>query len=234
MKARGLVVVVAVLLAAGATAAVYLYVQGVQQSVQTDQEMVQVVAAKEDIPAGAQLDELIQRGAFTTRAVPRDLVVEGAVLSLADLQGGQTSSPILAGEQISVARLRGEEELGGGILGIPSGMKALSLPLDAPRTVGGVVQQGDHVTLYASAPLPTGNTTLALVPDVQVLKVVGGPVSGVPEQTGSSVLVTLALKPRDAQRVVFAMEFGKVWLSLLPPGEAGAKGQPVTITNLAR
>lgn len=234
MKARGLVVVVAVLLAAGATAAVYMYVQGVQQEVQTDQEMVQVVAAKEDIPAGAQLDELIQKGVFTTRAVPRDLVVEGAVLSLADLRGGQTSSPILAGEQISVARLRGEAEVGGGILGIPSGMKALSVPLDAPRTVGGLVQQGDHVTVYASAPLPSGNTTMALVPDVQVLKVVGGPVSGVSDQSAAPVLVTLALNPRDAQKVVFAMEFGKVWLSLLPPNEKGNKQAPVTLTNLGR
>jgi pilus assembly protein CpaB len=113
-------------------------------------------------------------------------------------------------------------------------MKALSLPLDAPRTVGGVVQQGDHVTLYASAPLPSGNTTLTLVPDVQVLRVVGAAVSGVGEQTGSSVLVTLALKPRDAQKVVFAQEFGKVWLSLLPPNEAGTKERPVTLSNLAR
>jgi pilus assembly protein CpaB len=230
VKARGLVVLVAVLLAGVATAAVYMYVRGVQEGVQTDSETVQVVVAKEDIPAGARLDELISQGMFTTRAFPRDVVIEGAVVSLEDLQGAQTSSPILAGEQISVARLRGEAEVGGGLLGIPQGMKAVSLPLDAPRAVGAAVQQGDHVTVYATVPMPSGNTTLTLVPDVQLLRVstvAGDPTAGV-------VVVTMALTPEDAQKVVFTMESGKVWLSLLPPNEAGTDEKPVTLGDLTR
>jgi pilus assembly protein CpaB len=230
VKTRGLVVVVAVLLAGVATAAVYMYVRGVQSDVQTDAEMVQVVVAKEDIPAGARLDELIGQGMFTTRGYPRDLVVEGAVVSLEDLQGAQTSSPILAGEQISVARLRGEAEVGGGILGIPPGMKAVSIPLDGPRAVGAAVQQGDRVTVYVTAPLPSGNTTLTLVPDVQLLRVVSGGTG----QTGGAVVVTLALTPEDAQKVVFAMESGKVWLGLLPPNEEGTEEPPVTLGDLTR
>jgi pilus assembly protein CpaB len=232
MKARGLVIVIALLLAGVATAAVYMYVRGVEEGVQTDQDLVQVVVARETIPAGTQLDELIQEGGFATQAVPRELVIDGAVLSLSDLQGQQTSSPILAGEQVTLARLRGDQEVGGGILAIPPGMKAVSIPLELPRAVGGVVQKGDHVTLYATVDAPAGSTTVTLVPDVQILEVAG--LNADPGQASGTALITLALTPEDAQKAVLAQEKGKVWLGLLPPNEAGTEVRPVTIGDIAR
>jgi hypothetical protein len=42
----------------------------------------------------------------------------------------------------------------------------------------------------------------------------------------------MALTPRDAQRVIFAMERGQVWLSLLPPNEAGAAEAPVSFLEV--
>jgi pilus assembly protein CpaB len=234
MKTRGIVIVLAVLLAGVATGAVYMYVQGVQQNVQTDQELVEILVARQDIPAGTQLDELIQQGGFAARAIPRDLVVDGAVVNLTDLQGRQTSSPILEGEQITLARLRGEQEVGGGILGIPPGMKAVSLPLDVSRAVGGVVQTGDHVTVYATVDGSSGSTTVTLVPDVQVLEVTNPGATPGEAQSGGTFLFTLALTPEDAQKVVFALERGQVWLGLLPPNEQGTEERPVTLEAIAR
>jgi pilus assembly protein CpaB len=243
MKARGLALVVAVLLAGVAAAAVFMYVRGVQDETRAAEERVSVVVAKEDIPPGAELDALLSGGTFARMEVPRTTLIRGVVTTLDQLQGKQTSSPILAGEQISTARLRGEAEFGGGILGIPEGHKALTLPLEGPRALAGYLQTGDHVSVYAtfaeggktnaSADVP--GLTATVVPDVQVLRAGAPPSSGGvgSSQADGRVLVTVALTPRDAQRVIFAMERGLVWLGLLPPNEAGAAEAPVSFLEVA-
>jgi pilus assembly protein CpaB len=230
MKSRGFLIVIALLLAGAATAAVFQYVRGVEDEAETGGGMVQVIVSKQDIPSGADLNPLLSQGAFTTQAFPEETVVEGAVTSLAQLQGQQTASPILAGEQISMARLRGEEEFGGGVLGIPEGLQAVTISLEGPRAAGGYLRRGDHVTVYATFTAPD-ERTIVLVPDVMVLQpppaaAAGGAAAGGP--------VTLALAPVDAQRLVFAQERGTVWLSLLPPGQEGEGHGPVTERQVSR
>ena len=244
MNSRGLLAVVAFLLAATATTAVFLYVKGVRDDAQTS-EQVTVVVASEDIPAGADLDDEITAGVFTTTEIAEDDLVDGAVTDLAQLDSRTTRYPILAGEQITTARLQGsEDELPGGVLGIPEGFSAVSVALDAPRVVGGALEAGDHVTIYGTF-RPTGGgqanaaqsngVTVNLVPDVQVLRVrdaAGG------ESVGSGIAgqatVTLALRPKDAQKLVFAQEQGTVWFGLLGPNEKGVQTPPLTIVQVVR
>ena len=150
MKSRGLVVVVAGLLAILATAAVFLYVRGVKQEAKTGGGDVSVIVAKQDIPAGTALDDLITGGAFAAQLVPSDTVVRDAVTTLDDLKGRTTAYPIVEGEVVSSARLQGSEtQAEGGALGIAEGYEALTLSLEVERAGGGVIQEGDHVTIYA-------------------------------------------------------------------------------------
>ena len=250
MKTRGLAVVVAFLLAIGATGAVYLYVSGVRKDATTEvTNMATVIVSKQDIPAQTQLDNLISSGAFTTLQVPVAAVVHGAVTDVSQLKGQSTAFPVLEGEQITTARLQGSStQVEGGVLGIPARHKAVTLPLDVPRAVGGVIQTGDHITLYAtfedatvidtdlqklfqgaSQEAPTrqeiGDFTMTVVADVQVLKVV----LPTDQNGGAPVLMTLALTPEETQRVVFAQEEGKMWMALLPPGETGTTVSPVSV-----
>jgi Flp pilus assembly protein CpaB len=258
MKVRGLTLIVSVLLAAVAAGAVFMYVRGVQDETRAEQERVSVIVAKQDIPPGSDLNTLISAGAFTTTEIPRISLVRGVVTSLQQLQGQESSSPILAGEQISSARLRGEAELGGGVLGIPPNHKAVSLPLEAPRALSGVLRTGDHVSVYATFQEAAGVTakfnvnpsagtasgqvtavpglTITVVPDVQVLQVASPTSSGIGTSAEGSetVVVTMALEPRDAQRVIFAMERGEVWLGLLSPSENGKPERPVSFAEVAR
>lgn len=243
MNSRGLLAVVAFLLAATATTAVFLYVKGVRDDAQTS-EQVTVVVASEDIPAGADLDDEITAGVFTTTEIAEDDLVDGAVTDLAQLDGRTTRYPILAGEQITTARLQGsEDELPGGVLGIPEGFTAVSVALDAPRVVGGALEAGDHVTIYGTF-RPTGggqaNTaqsngvTVNLVPDVQVLRVRDATGGEVGSAAVGQATVTLALKPRDAQELIFAQEQGTVWFGLLGPNERGVQTPPLTIVQVVR
>ena len=242
MKTRGLAIAVAFLLAIGATSAVYMYIQGVRRDVKgRTSNMVSVLVSKQDIPAQTNLDNLVSGGSFTTLQVPQDALVQGAVTDLSQLKGKSTAFPILQGEQITTARLQGSStQVEGGALGIPAGHKALTLSVESPQAVGGVIQVGDHITLYATfenvslitlgrvlkgvAPKKTeiGDVTATLVPDVQVLKV-----NQSSEGNGGTVLLTLSLTPLDAQKVVFSQEEGKIWVALLPPGETGTSVPPL-------
>lgn len=238
MRSRGLVIAVAFLLAMSATLVVYLYMRGVEER-STGGRMVSVVVSDEDIPAGTSLDELIAEDHFSTIRVPEDAVVRDAVLSLDDIEGRETSAPILAGEQISTTRLRGSEQLPGGNLGIPAGYQALTLPLEAPRLAGGAIQQGDRVTIYgtftnvASAKGNAPAATVTLVPEVEVLEVTTPEVT-TGEASQTAEMVTLALKAKDSQKVVFAQEQGSVWMSLLPPNERGTDSGTTTAAELVR
>jgi hypothetical protein len=44
--------------------------------------------------------------------------------------------------------------------------------------------------------------------------------------------LTLAFLPDEAQRFVFALELGKVYLSLLAPDEAGTELDPLTFARV--
>jgi pilus assembly protein CpaB len=240
MRSRGLIIAIAFVLAGIATMVVYLYLLGVKRQ-SAGGELVTVVVSERDVPAGTDLDGLLSEGAITTRSVPRSALVHGAITEPSDLKGRETSAAVAAGEQITTGRLRGSQQLPGGALGIPDGYTALTLPLETPRVAGGLIQRSDHVTLYgtftniASSRGSSPASTVTLVADVQVLRV--DKPAGESVGSGSNnddQWVTFALKPHDAQRVVFAQEQGSVWMALLPPDQRGVSSRPVNATQMVR
>jgi pilus assembly protein CpaB len=237
MKTRGLAIALAVVLAGGATFAVFLYVQSIKDdNVPTAQQnMVTVVVPKQDLPAGTKLDGLISSGAFATETVPAEAVVPGAVTDLGQLQGRTTSTFILQGEQITTARLQGSRQPTGGLLGIPAGYRAASVQLDGERLVNGVVQPGDHVAVYLTTKIKDSEETVVLVPDALVLDTTSPAPStafgtGTPASGGA--VVTLALTPRDAAEVILGQEQRGIWLSLLPPNAHGRTQPPVRLSEV--
>jgi pilus assembly protein CpaB len=236
MKARGMVVVVAFVLATVATIAVFMYINGVRKQAETSGKQVEVIVSTVDIPAGTRLDDMISGGSFATSTFPEGDLVRGVVTTLDELHGRVTSTPILAGEQISTARLQGSTTLPGGSLGIPDGFEGVTIPLDTSRAAGGEVRRGDHVTVFGTfqdvgGTNGTGDVTVALVPDVRVLKTSK---ASTEDTTQGGMMIMLALRPRDAQKVVFAQENGFVWLGLLPPGQNGKPQPPLTAGQVTR
>jgi hypothetical protein len=108
------------------------------------------------------------------------------------------------------------------------------LPLEVSRTAGNAVKRGDHVIVYGHFPKDAENVTFTstLVNDVQILKV-DDPIGG-SSGTADSILVTMALKPADAEKVVFGQGKGEVWLGLLPPGQQGVHSTPIVIGKVLR
>jgi pilus assembly protein CpaB len=235
MKRGGVALVVAVLLAVAAAASVFLYVNSVKQRAETGGGTVAVVVSKEDIPANIDLDPLIADGVFEMRSVLRDDLVQGSLTDLYQLEGQRTAYPILAGEQIAAARLQGALQAAGGALGIPAGEQAVALTLEPQRVVGTALQQGDNVTVYGTfamtgeRPERSSVQTRTLVPETQVLAI-ALPESSTAGSSGSAT-VTLALTPEEAQVIIFAQERGTIWLSLLPPNQAGVAQPPTSFED---
>ena len=111
MKGRGLVVVLALVLATLATAGVFLYARGVKEEAKTGGTLVPVVVSKVDIAANSDLNALIDDKSFKELEVPKNAVVAGAVTSVDQLRDKRNSVAILAGEQIPLARIGGEGTL---------------------------------------------------------------------------------------------------------------------------
>ena len=256
MKGRGLVVVLALILATLATVGVFMYSRGVEQKAASGGEMVAVLVSNADIPANSDLNELIKDGDFKLIQVPTNAEVDGAITSVDQLRDKRNSVAILAGEQIPVARIAGT--VPGGALQIPDGMQAVTVSLDAPRGVAGAINTGDQVVVYATfkgvadesrhnlaAQLPTQGVTetVVLVPGAHVLAVYR-PLEGTTFDNGEaqqaassvpgSVHVTLALTPQDAQNFVFSQENGSVWFGLLPPDADGQSLKPVSFAQVLK
>lgn len=226
MRSRSLSIIVAVLLAGVATMAVYGYVSGVKKDAQGGGGQVSVLVAKQDIRAGTSMDDVISSGGLQTVSVAKDELVPGAATSLDQVKGKTTTAAILQGEQIPSARLSGGV-LPGGSLGIPKGYQAFTVALDSPAAANGILQKGDRVAVYGEmqAKMHDGEDhpfAAQMVPEAQVLDVTKpgttGSITSDPTQAGK-VTVTLALKARDAQKVLLAEQEGAVWLGLLGPGD---------------
>jgi Flp pilus assembly protein CpaB len=269
MKSRGLVVVLALILATLAVVGLFLYTNAVRQDAEEGGTQTTVVVSKVDIPANTDLNSLINQGQFVLVQVPTDRLVSGAIKDIEQLRNRRNNAFILRGEQIPLGRVQGGQ-VTGGVLGIPEGYQAMTVELDAPAAVSGALAGGDNVTIYATfqdveltvlagkggfekalqqavkqqqqqqtttqgqaAELPKFDTTVVLVPQVEVLRVfiprTGGTTAGQTAQPTGRILVTLAFLPQDAQNFVLSLELGDVYLSLLPPDEQGEKLDPITI-----
>jgi Flp pilus assembly protein CpaB len=249
MRSRGLVVALALLLAIGATAAVFLYVNGVREDAKTGGDLVLVVVANQDIQANAELNPLIDAGAFTTAQVTPETLVDGAVTSEDQLRDQTTTFPILANEQIPLSRLSSGEAIQGGRFGISPGHVGTTVRVEGPPGVGGNLARGDNVVVYATfsgvkvfksfkelvnqatsangSAAPTNQAlpalTVTLIPTVTVLDVENPVETAECKNSEGPVTLTLDLLPEDSQTLVYASQEGSLWFGLLPPGEDGVQ-----------
>jgi pilus assembly protein CpaB len=217
MRRQTLVIPIALLLAIMAAAGVVLYTMNVKEEATTGGPTSTVVVASEDVPAGTELDPLIEEGKLVEQEIPKNYIVPGAVGSLEELQGRTVSQPLVEGEQILANRI---DELGtvqGGSLGIPDGFTAYTVELRPEQTVANVLNRGDRVRVFATFSEKSGaRASVALLPDVKVLAVSS---DGDPEQqAATNQLVTLAVTTDDAAKLaLFGQDTGSLWLNLLPP-----------------
>ncbi len=226
MRSRGLVVALALLLAIGATAAVFLYVSSVKEEARTGGDLVTVIVSSEDIEANTELDALIAEGVFQELDIPSDALVSGAVQDAEQLAGRTTTSAILAEEQIPLERLSGGAAAPGGQFGLREGYQAITVKLDAEQLVGEALRVSDHVTFYAAFAEGVSSGTL---------KDLGFDVPGLTDvsqasQAGSQDAPTSALKKAAKGLLKFGAVGGPQGVVVMAVADARVLGVTTQVT----
>lgn len=237
MKTRLLGGLAALLLAIIGSVLMFNYAQAADSRAQQGLDPVEVLVVQKAVPAGTPVADLAK--SLKQTSLPGAAVPEDAVKSLSDFSGKVTAVSLEPGEQLIAARLVDPNALAApGTVPVPKGMEELTLLLEPQRILGGQLKAGDTVGVYTSYKLddaaatssPVGNdvkgfkefTKLAfqkvLVTSVQqapaeTSKKDSNSSADGPALPSGSVYVTLAREDVDAAQIVFASEFGKVWLS---------------------
>ncbi|MET3901560.1 pilus assembly protein CpaB [Paenarthrobacter sp. TE4293] len=249
MKTRLLGGIAALLLAVIGTVLLVTYVQGADKRAQQGLDPVSVLVVKERIPAGTKVEEIQSK--IKAETLPQSAVAPGTISALTDQKGKVTSAELQPGEQLLGVKLVSPKELVPGTVPVPDGLQEATFVLAPERMLGGRVEAGDTVTVFASfklddavaasANLPAGiagwkDFTELLYHDVLVTAVQqaapdaeksAGTEKAVALPNGSAY-VTVALSDANAAKMVFGAEFGTLWLS--KQTDKTAKSDPPTTT----
>ncbi|MDR6413622.1 RcpC/CpaB family pilus assembly protein [Pseudarthrobacter sulfonivorans] len=249
MKSRLLGGIAALVLAVVGAILLFVYVQGAASRAQAGLEPVDILVVQEVIPAGTKASDLGTK--IRSESIPKSAVPEGALGSLSDLDGKVTAVDLQPGEQLLASRMIDPRELVPGTVPVPVGLEEVTFLLAPERLLGGRIEAGDTVTVFASFTsdenMPAGATVPAevkgwkqstglLFHDVLVTAVQ----KATPETEQSttteksvqmptgSAFVTVARSDSDAAKMVFGAEFGTLWLSKQSP--ASTKSDPPVTT----
>ena len=238
MKTRIIAVAIAAVLAIVGAVVLVVAVRSADQAATAGAQLMSVLVVRAEVPAGTAADHL--GDAVEVQQIPARYVAEDAVTDVDQLDGLVAAVNLQPGEQILASRFSSPEQLASAGIhaAVPEGMQEVSIAVDLQRIAGGSVGPGDRVGVFASfdkdaTPQAAGGAVTALMLNQVLVTSVASTVDpDADEQTAQGlVLVTLALNAADAQSVVFAAEFGHLWMSAQnddtdlpesPDGSAGA------------
>ncbi|MFE4834310.1 Flp pilus assembly protein CpaB [Arthrobacter sp. NPDC056691] len=240
MKSRLLAGAAAVVLALVGAMLVISYAQGADQRAVKNLEPVDVLVVKAAIPAGTPVESMT--ASVATQQLPASAVTESSLKSLDSSKGKVAAVDLVPGEQLVSERLVAPEDVKAtGSVQIPVGLQEVSFKLEPDRVVGGRLAPGDHVGVFVN--LENGGLeqkTDAETTKLTVRKALVTAVQRAPEPAATaqptpsasadpnaadpqdtmlptgSLMLTVAVSDVDAAKIVFAAEFGKIWLSKEP------------------
>jgi pilus assembly protein CpaB len=231
MRRKVVLLVSAVVIAALGASLVLLYVNGLADRAQANEDLVNVLTVTEKIEPGEQASAAQSHGKFELTKVPKSSVVQGAVTNVREMADQVALAAIYPGEQV-LAEKFGTTAASKQALPIPKGKIAVSVELTDPARVAGFVAPGSHVVIFVSAVETTNGSTTTpaytrvLVPDVEVIgvgatTVLSGPTGNQSKQAVDEVprtILTVALDQQDSGRVLFAASTKGLAFGLLGEG----------------
>ncbi|MDZ4090044.1 MAG: RcpC/CpaB family pilus assembly protein [Arthrobacter sp.] len=245
MRTRLLGGIAALIVAIIGTVLLVSYVQNADNRALAGTETETIYVVQKAIPAGAGADEIasaviqksVPKVALAEHNVT-DLTTLGSKVAAVDLVPGE--------QLLSTRMVEAKSFLGPSRVEVPAGLQELTLKLPIERVAGGKVAAGDTVGIFLSldqASGPEGEAgTKSSKTQLSFHKVLvtgaqfsngtaaqtgeAGTASGTSQvastsasdkaQTDDTYLITIARNSADAERIVYAAEFGKVYLSKEP------------------
>lgn len=228
MKRRIIAASVAILVALISGVLLLGYVTSADQRAMAGMRTEKVLVVTAPVPKGTAGDQL--GDSVRLRELPAKAIVPGALTSTSGLKGKVSTSELQVGEQLLASRFAAPVAAKAEITSVPKGFSEVSVLLDPERAVGSNLTPGDRVGVFVSLDGPDKGTTHLTLNQVLVTRVQGVTAEQAAQSSDSSsdqsggngsqpvpdgsLMVTLAVSANDAEQVVFASEYGHIWLSL--------------------
>lgn len=190
--------------------------------------------ATTDVPVGTRWEDMTS--AVKRESIDDDRRPAGAVTSVSQLNGRTAARAISKGEVVTTSQFNASASGG---LDIPVGQNAVTINLSVPAGVARYVQAGSTTNVYVTfkglpgASAPDSVLTKLLLSNIKVLANRTAVAPGEEESSSSTrvgatgdILLTLAVTPEQAEKLIFAKENGSLWFGLVNPGNP-----PVTTTG---
>ena len=183
--------------------------------------MISVVVAKSDIAPRIKIREDM----LTVKEIPSEDVPNGAITDKSEIIDKPAKITILAGDVITVRKLYKNEEQSGFVGTIPADCRAISIPVNDVTGVAGFAKPGDYVDLLFVENDSTSATTNIILQNVLLLSINQSmdrnevPQEGEPNSNvaiSNPSIVTVALRPHEALKLVSASKLGDIYLMLRP------------------
>jgi pilus assembly protein CpaB len=225
---RVLAITAAIVLTLFGTFVLIAFVNSAENRAREGTDVVQVLVATEEIPAGTPASELAGSASITAREVLPSSVEDDAIEDLETLGNQVAVQDILAGQQI-VDRQFGNprEQRRNGAGRIDEGREIVTVSLEPQRAVNGQLGEGDLVGVIVSLESESGGgdgaageSFGATTNDAFSAMVLAGVevtgVSGTDPEIGTTddlVTVSLLVDQSEVERIVYGAEFGRLWLT---------------------
>jgi pilus assembly protein CpaB len=255
VKTRLLGGIAALIVAIVGTVFLASYVQNADKRALADTETETVYVVEKAVAAGTGVDKMAD--AVVKKEVPKLAIAAGALTNLNDVNEKVTAVALVPGEQLLSARfVEADAFLGPSRVQVPAGMQEITLKLPIERVVGGKISAGDTVGVFLSADAAAGGASGTQLTFHKVLvtaaqfsngsaaktqdesaegeKNAGALTAKKSATSDDTYMITLARNSADAERIVFATEFGNVYLSKEPANAVEASSGVVTSARLFR
>jgi Flp pilus assembly protein CpaB len=207
-----------VVLAVLAVVLIGAYVVSYRNSVTAGAELVKVMVAARDIPAGTNGSAVASGGYLKTETVPRRAVVPGSVVSAAPLTSMVAKDPIYQGQQVTLRQFGPISQ--GGIFAKFSGkQRAVAVLGDPTQLLAGTLSDGDYVDVVATVQYSgVGRSRATTRVVLRNLLVLDTPDEGkeIDVSSGEDTRVALVMTDRQAQTMGWAMKNSTWFLALRP------------------
>jgi Flp pilus assembly protein CpaB len=220
-------VILAVLAAVLAGTLILVYVNRYRNSVRSQSAPVTVLVASTTIAKGTPGNAVASKALYTTATLRESQLLDGAFSDPSSLAGRAATRTIYKGQQLTAA------EFAGSALSLDSSLtdheRVIAIPLDSAHGLLGQLAAGDRVDVYAGfniTPVSSNGTPLAggqgrpvlrlIMQNIQVISTGNGGTG-----TGASSDVSLKVNDQQAADLAYAVDNGRLWLTLRP--SSGAK-----------
>lgn len=254
MKARLLGGIAALLVAIVGTVLLIMYVQNADNRALADTETETVYVVEKAVAAGTSVNKMTD--SVVKKEVPKLAIAADAVTNIDDVNDKVAAVALVPGEQLLSTRLvEARAFLGPSRVQVPVGMQEITLKLPIERVVGGKITAGDTVGVFLSVKDTGANASGTQLTFHKVLVTAAqfsngsaaksqeaspsddknaGALASKKSASDDTYLITLARNSTDAERIIFATEFGSVYLSKEPTNAVEATSGVVTSTRLFR